>query len=331
VYPYPRFGIFQYSFFNADWRYLDTADSSDRDFWDFLKRIRLGDNFLFSTGGEWRGRYANEVDSRLSGTDNTYYWTRTRIYGDLWFRDFFRIYGEFINAQSFDQDLPPLATDQYNPNFLNLFADVRLAWIYDQPLWFRGGRQELLYGSQRLISPLDWVNTRRTFQGGKLFWQNDKLSVDGFVVQPVVPSANSFASVNRYQLFSGVWGTYRPIKGEIIDLYYLDLQDSALIYSGQNGVKGAQNVSTIGSRWYGNKNDWLWDAEAMLQFGRYSNQGIMANAYTMGGGYYFSKWFLNPSIWIYYDHASGQPGPPGASGVHQTLISCSPSAIIISA
>jgi hypothetical protein len=222
VYPYPRFGIIPWSFFNADWRYLDKADARDHDFWDFLKRIPLGENFLFTTGGEWRWRYNNEVDSRLSGKDNTYDLTRTRIYGDFWFCDLFRIYGEFINAQDFNADLPPLPTDQYNPNFLNLFADAKLGTIRDQPLWLRGGRQELLYGSQRLISPLDWVNTRRTFQGGKLFWQNDKFSLDGFVVQPVVPSANSFASVNWQQVFSGVWGTYRPIKGELIDLYCLD-------------------------------------------------------------------------------------------------------------
>jgi hypothetical protein len=57
----------------------------------------------------------------------------------------------------------------------------------------------------------------------------------------------------------------------------------------------------------------------MLQFGRNSNQGIMANAYTMGGGYSFSKVPMNPTIWVYYDHASGQPGPPGSSSVHQTF------------
>lgn len=319
TYPYPRFGIIPWSFYNADWRYLDSADSKDRDFWDFLKRIRIGDDFMFTAGAEWRWRYNNEVDSRLTGVDNTYYFGRTRIYGDFWFRDIFRIYGEFINAQSFDQDLPPLAIDQYNANFLNLFADVRLGWIRDQPVWLRGGRQELLYGSERLISPLDWANTRRTFQGGKLFWQSAKLSVDGFVVQPVIPSANSFASVAWQQIFSGIWGTYRPIPGEIIDLYYLDFQDSLLTYSGQYGTKGPQNTSTVGSRWYGNKNDWLWDAEGMIQFGRYANQGIMAHSYTIGGGHYFSKWFMNPAIWVYYDNASGQPGAPGTTSVHQTF------------
>ncbi len=126
-YPYPRFGIIQFPFYNADWRYLDNRDNEqDRDFFDIFKRIRIADDFMFTAGGEYRWRYNNEVDSRLSGVDNTYYSTRTRVYGDLWYRDRFRIFGELITAQVFDLDLPPLATDQYNPNFLNLFADARL-------------------------------------------------------------------------------------------------------------------------------------------------------------------------------------------------------------
>jgi hypothetical protein len=318
TFAYPRFGLMPWSFFNADWRYLENADPQDRDPFDFLKRIRFLDDFMFTTGGEFRYRYNNEVDSRLSGKDNVYELTHTRLYGDLWYRDLFRIYGEFINAQSFDQDLPPQPIDQYNPNFLNLFADAKVWTIKDQPLYFRAGRQELLYGSERLISPLAWANTRRTFQGGKLFWQNEKLSLDAFIVQPVVPSANSFASVNYEQTFTGVWGTYRPAKGQVVDLYYLNLDDVTHIYSGFGGQKGALNVSTVGSRLYGNKNQWLWDAEGMFQFGSNSNQGILAKAFTMGGGYYWDKLWLTPQFWVYCDYASGDPNP-GADNVHRTF------------
>jgi hypothetical protein len=331
-YPYPRFGIMMFSFYNADWRYLDQAPAAeapslqgpsnagprDQDFFDFLKRIRFLDNFMFTTGGAFNYRYNNEVDSRLTGRDNVYDLTRTRVYGDLWFRDYGRIFVEMINAQSFNQDLPPQITDQYNPNFLNLFADAKVWTFRDQPVWFRVGRQELLYGSQRLISPLEWANTRRTFQGGKLFWQNEKWSLDAFIVQPVVPSANSFASVLYEQLFTGVWGTYRPIRGEVVDLYYLNLDDTRHLYAGRGGLLGAFNVSTVGSRWYGNKNNWLWDTEGMLQFGSFANQGTLAKAYTMGGGYYFSKVWFNPSLWVYYDYASGDPNP-GSDSVHRTF------------
>jgi hypothetical protein len=48
-YPYPRFGIIPPSFFNADWRFLDDSNNEEHDYFDFLKRIHLGDNWLFTT------------------------------------------------------------------------------------------------------------------------------------------------------------------------------------------------------------------------------------------------------------------------------------------
>jgi hypothetical protein len=318
-YPYPRFGIFQFSFYNTDWRYLDDPNNQERDFFDFLKRIRfLDDNLMFTTGGEFRYRWNHEIDSRLTGKDNVYDLTRTRVWGDLFVRDWFRIYGELISAESFNQDLPPLPTDQQNASFQNLFADLKVWEFGNQPVVFRVGRQELLYGSQRLISPLDWANTRRTFQGAKLFWQNERWSLDAFVVQPVLPSANRFASVINEQIFTGVWGTYRPVQNQLIDLYYLNLDDTLRTHVGSNGATGAANTSTVGSRWYGYKNNWLWDTEAMLQFGGWANQGIFAKAYTMAGGYRFSDVPLTPQLWLGYDYASGDPDP-GANSVHRTF------------
>jgi hypothetical protein len=187
-------------------------------------------------------------------------------------------------------------------------------------VYFRVGRQELLYGSERLISPLDWANTRRTFQGGKLFWQDDKLSLDAFIVQPVVPNASGFSSVLYEQLFTGVWGTYRPNgdQKQLIDLYYLDLDDTLHTHPGRGGTLGAANTNTVGSRWYGNQNNWLWDTEAMLQFGSWSNQGLFAKAYTMAGGYSFANVPLTPQLWLTYDYASGDPDP-GAGNVRRTF------------
>ena len=78
------------------------------------------------------------------------------------------------------QDLPPLPIDVDRGDALNLFVDARLFEVKDRPLWLRVGRQELLYGSQRLVSTLDWANTRRTFQGVKLFYRSEKFDADSF-------------------------------------------------------------------------------------------------------------------------------------------------------
>src|SRR5207237_5389831 len=220
-YPYPRYGFIAWSFFNADWKYLDDPTNTETDFFDPLKRIRIGDDWMFTTGGDLRYRYMNEVDSRLSGRDNTYDLYRMRLYGDLWYQDFFRLYAEFLYADSVYNDLPRLPIDANRGDLLNLFVDVKV-WetCKEHPIYFRIGRQELLYGSERLISPLDWANTRRTFQGAKLFYRGDQWDADAFVVQPVVPNPGRFDSVDNNQVFSGLWVTHRPRKGLRVAAYY---------------------------------------------------------------------------------------------------------------
>src|SRR5262249_574696 len=107
VYPRPPFGICPMSFYDSNYRYLDNPNNTQTDCFDPVNRIHIGDNWLLSFGGEERFRYANEVDSRLSGKNNVYELERSRIYGDLWYRDNFRLYVEYIDAQTSNQDLAP--------------------------------------------------------------------------------------------------------------------------------------------------------------------------------------------------------------------------------
>src|SRR5205085_605537 len=146
-------------------------------------------DWLLSLGGEYRYRIMDEVDSRLSGKNNFYHLLRERAYADIWYRDRVRAYVEFIGAQSYGWSLPPLAIDRNQADFLNLFMDVKVMDVACNPLTVRVGRQELLYGSQRLISPLDWANTRRTFQGVKGFWHGEHWDLDMFWVKPVIVNA----------------------------------------------------------------------------------------------------------------------------------------------
>ncbi len=318
VQPYGAVSITQNSFFDADFRYLDKPDNQQTDFFDPLKRIPLGDNFLLTIGGEERLRYINEVDSRLSGRDNNYLLTRSRVYADLWYQDVVRVYAEYIDAQTSWQDLPPLAIDRNRSDFLNLFAEVKVAEIDGRPVYVRGGRQELLYGSQRLVSPLDWANTRRTFQGVKGYWHGDKLDVDLFWTQPVTPDPSHFDSSARKQNFSGAWLTYRPVKGQSVDLYYLNLDQALHVARGERGVLGAFNVSTFGARYSGDYENVLFDFEGMYQFGPWSNQEISAGAFTTALGYNFADVPFTPQIWFSYDYASGDHNP-GTTDTHGTF------------
>jgi hypothetical protein len=320
-FPYTPVAITPFSFFDADFRYLDDPNNTQHDWLDFTKRIHLGDNWLLSFGGEERWRYMNEVDSRLNAgnRDNTYELFRTRVFGDLWYRKVFRVYVEFLDAEIKDQDLPPVAIDRVKPTFLNLFVDLKVMELDGSPVYIRGGRQELLYGSERLISPLDWANTRRTFQGVKGFWHTKDFDLDAFWVQPVLNNLADFHyGPDKNQNFDGIWATCRPHEKQTVDLYYLNLDNTNRVATGEFGHVDGFNVSTVGSRYVGDYCNYLWDAEGMYQFGSWSNQVIAAGAATLGGGYHFADSPLNLTAWVYYDWASGDPHP-GKGNVHRTF------------
>jgi hypothetical protein len=319
-YPYSRTSIQPNSFFDVDWRYLDDPKNTEHDFFDCLKRIRFGpdDLFMFSTGGEFRARYEYQGNSKLSNpnrgridTDDLF---RERVYGDLYITEYFRIFAEFLSATSPNRLLPPGPSDRDPADFLNLFVDVRTLNLGDNPVWVRVGRQELLYGSQRLISTLDWANTRRTFEGVKAFWHSKEIDVDAFVVNPVVPTGtstggnkNGFTGPDTQQTFAGLWGTYKFKPGTCIDLYYLMLENDRPVYRAPTGAPGTLLFNTIGSRFVGDSNNWLWDVEGMSQFGQFAAQHQLAWSATAAGGYYFKDVPMTPTFWLYYDYASGSP------------------------
>jgi len=307
-YPYPRVGPTQPSFFDLDnFAYLDDPKNTEYDLFDGLKRIRC-DDWLFVTGGDVRGRYENRWNDRLGQRDNVYGLGRIRTYGDWWYRDEFRLYVEGIFAASAWHDLPPLPIDQNRADFLNLFVDLKLGEWDGAPTYIRVGRQELLFDSQRLISPLDWANTRRTFQGVRAFRTTEELDVDLFWVQPVAIDPARLDSVDNNQNFAGAWVTFRPEKGRAIDAYYLMLDNTNRVV--QQGVnRGNFTRHTLGGRYSGDEDGFLWDLEAAVQLGRQRGQDVVAGFATAGAGYHWEELEWSPTVWAYYDFASGDNQP----------------------
>jgi hypothetical protein len=313
-------------FYDNDFRYLDKPDGKPVDFLDELKRIHLGalfgtcnDNWIYSIGGEERVQIKNEISSRLTNRDNDYQLLRTRVYGDLWYKDVFRVYVEYLDARSFNEDLPPLPIDVNHSDLLNAFIDLKVGEVNSNPIYARVGRQEMLYGAQRLVSPLDWANTRRTFEGAKVFWHSDKLDLDAFWVRPLVTSPGHYDSANFNQQFAGTYATYRPAKGHALEAYYFYLDSNLPVaFGGTNGGRAGYDINTFGSRYSGDHElqglggDLLWDFEAAYQFGDYSNRFLSSGMATAGLGYHFKHLPMQPQFWAYYDYASGSPNPTGA-------------------
>lgn len=312
--PYPRSGLVQPSFFDVDnFGYLDDPKNTEFDYTDCLHRIRHND-WLFVTGGEVRGRYENNYNGRLTQTNNDYGLGRVRMYGDLWYKDDFRVFAEFLSAGTAWQNQPPLPIDQNKADFLNLFVDVKVGEYADKPIYARVGRQELLFGSQRLISPLEWANTRRTYQGVRGFRQGEKWDIDAFWVQPVIPQANKLDSVDNNVNFAGTWATYKPKKGQSIDAYYL-LLDNVNRTTVLGIPRAPFTRHTVGGRFSGNEDEFLYDFEAAMQLGNQDGRDVVAGMATAGVGYHFKDAAWTPTVWAYYDYASGG-GATGTGTVH---------------
>lgn len=271
-------------------------------------------NGKLDLGGEIRSRYHHEDDHRglgLTGNDDQFWLTRLRLFANLRLNDYIRIYGEYLYADSAGENLLIRPIEENRGELNNIFVDVKLT----DGLTVRGGRQELLLGAQRLVSPLDWANTRRTFDGVRATYKGDNVTVDGFYTQPVARSRATggtleWDNTNDDLHFYGVYANKMKALGNAnLDAYYLGFDNDL------NGF----SYQTIGSRLWGS-GAVNYELEGGVQFGKNidgSDHG--AGFVTAGLGKQLSlaggKW--KPTVWAWYDWASGgEDFNPGEDGFH---------------
>lgn len=305
---YVPFAFMPPSFFDVDFRYVESIPYEDRTFVEKLKRIPVGDCLTFSTGGSIWVRYMDEHNSRLGTVDNTYTLTRFRAYADLLVGDRIRFFGEYLWADNLGSELAPLPIDVNLGDALNLFVDVNLFDYNGNAVFARVGRQELLYGSQRLVTSLDWANTRRTFDGAKLFSRGEKWNLDMWYSAFVPVDPDGLDQLDDSRDFGGAWATYKPKKGHFTDFYYLYFQNNNDVVQ-QGIVLDPTEVHTFGTRNCGDNDGFVWDCELMMQFGNQNSQDLFAGAATGGVGRNFKESSWSPTFWVYYDYASGTPDP----------------------
>lgn len=286
-------------FYDNNFSYINNPLYENRYLGDCFKQMPVGDSWMVDIGGQYRSRYMGEQNMRglgLSGRDDQFLLHRWRLFANAKYGDWLRAYVEYIDAQSNYENFPIRLIEENRSDLLNLFVDARLMSGCTGALWCRVGRQELLYGSERLISPLDWANTRRTFEGIKFMWQAQDWNVDFFATRPVYPNPTHFDSANYAEEFFGSWATYKGIANETIDLF-------ALQYNSDRGLNNFRYTS-LGGRWLGSNGPLLWEAEGGVQFGRNTDSsGHGAGFLTGGVGHKWEDHDWKPQLMCYYDWA----------------------------
>jgi hypothetical protein len=258
-------------------------------------------------GGEIRWRYLNERGRLRAGDPrqrNTAQLWRTLIDAELG-TDVVEFRGTYIDAASFGEELPDTIYDQNRSDLLQLFGDLRLLKVLDSESRIRIGRQFLDYGSQRFVSRLDWANTYRNFEGGRLYTSNSTSSLDAFLVRPVNAAAGSpVRSTSRDHadqsaVFSGLYSSTSTELLGAFDLFWFFSEESEPQPDRHDG-----SFHTLGGRWnlelpIGINQTpaltWLVEIEGAGQFGRDNfvgggaGQNVSAGAVSAVGGIRFDQ------------------------------------------
>lgn len=299
--------------YDEDYRYLRNARAST-DFWDPIKYIALGEpDWYLSVGGELRERFEDysAADFGVPGrAADTYLLHRILLHADLHLGERVRTFVQIGMHRAFGKNAaaPPYSD---GVDVQQGFVDLRLGTApqdKDSPT-LRVGRQEILFGAQRLVAIRDAPNVRRAFDGLRLSGAVGETHVDAFVTRPVLLENGSFDDKsNDMQKFWGVYATRRSsfIPRSAIDVYYLGFENERAVY----GIgTGDEKRHTVGARVFGHAGRWDWDWEAMRQFGRFSEKNIRAWGFALDTGYTLSGSAWEPRAGFKITAGSGNDSP----------------------
>jgi hypothetical protein len=300
--------------FNEDWSSLRGVDlSATDDVLDRLKFIPLSpdQNVWLTIGGQVRerGEYFKHFlfgDSEPKDSDG-YLLSRFRLSADLHVTQYFRMFAEGRSALALDRDLAGGRTTAYvdELDLMNGFADIMIPFAQKVNVTLRGGRQELIFGSQRLVGPGDFTQVPRAFDGGAAIVQIEDWTITPFWAESVVIDKYHFnKSTSDLQLF-GVFGTgplhVLPVN---LDLYWLDANNKSATF---NGTTGHERRHTLGGRVWGKigATGLDFEVEGAAQFGTVGRGDIAASMFTTVLGYTLPIQRLSPRVYLEFDYASG--------------------------
>jgi hypothetical protein len=268
--------------------------------------IKKSEKSYLSMGGDIRYQYLfikNENWDPGAKDDNGFIMTRYLFHTDFHAGKRFRAFGElqssFVNSRPF-----LAAVENGSLDLHQAFVDIAVKQSPKTSLTLRVGRQEMLYGSQRLISVKDAPNTRQSFDGIKSILITGKSKIDVFYSHYVENKVETFD--DQFSSGTKFWGVYVSRQSvpilEHIDIYYLGIRKKE---SGFDDGIGKEIRHTFGGRISGSKKNWKYDLEGIYQSGKFNKGRIDAWSVSLGTSYLLSKGKLRPEVGLKTELISG--------------------------
>jgi hypothetical protein len=291
--------------YDENYEYL--KDSSDT-FYNKIKFLSLNEkkNSYLSFGGEARYEYVdfnNEDWGRQNIGHNNFFLQRYDVHADLHLGENVRIFSQIRSALQNGRKNGSRGIDEDQLSIQNLFIDVNIFKNQNRKLVSRVGRQELDYGSGRLISVREGPNARLSFTGTKLMYSAKNFSIDAFAM--MTDSINAGVFDNKMSKQINLWGLYSKIifpKAGNLDLYYIGIRRDESVFEAGTAQ---EKRHTIGGRFWKYGGGFIYNLEAAYQFGSFGEGNISAWTGSVDIGYLFENVKFKPSINLRNDYISG--------------------------
>jgi hypothetical protein len=300
---------------DEDWSVLAKREPSQPgDFFDPIKFIPLNGSgsVWLNFGGQARGRVEawnnfNFGAPETADDNDVFLLSRFLYHADLHVGEYLRLFAQGKSAFVTGRNLVGgrLFTLADELDLQNGFVDLGLPLPRIGKWTLRVGRQEMLFGKQRLVSPADWSNVRRTFDGLRGIFEHGDWSVSGFWTRLVIPRKYEFNRSDANADFFGIYAAGRVPKTPLgVDIYWLGLTTDLPLFP---GAEGKERRQTLGVRLYGKIPRTLVDVEVegAYQLGEIGEADIGAFMFTIVTGYTFASFSWRPYLYIGFDYASG--------------------------
>ena len=263
------------------------------------------DDESIELGGVVRSR-SEVYDGRLFGSpgpgDEDYILWRALAHADLRPDEDVRVFVQLGFHEQTGRVRGPAPTDQNRLDLHQAWAEARVA----PETRVRIGRQELAFGSARLVSTRDGPNIRRAFDAGLLDHVSETFRIRAFVARPVDIDRGSFDDGrDDSQLFGGVYVTRAFGRGGI-DLYWFGLERENARFS---AGKAREERHSFGARLYGKRASLDYDLEGVVQIGSFGDADISAWTFASNTGWTIAGAPFSPRLGLKANITSGDHDP----------------------
>lgn len=216
-----------------------------------------------------------------------------------------RFFFQAQDARDFGEEAAALPTGLGDDEGLDLHQGyIEYSNIGDSVFSARIGRQEILFGDQRLVGNVDWSNFGRSFDAGRLDYNGDHFNSTLF------GSVFNKTAAGDQAIFGGLYNTWKGFPKGVFDFYTLAMQDNDGAAGVAAGTGNTLSTHTVGARVKSDPGRFDLGAEVAAQLGKFGSNSIFAYAGHAHVGYTFEDDY-KPKILIEYNYATGDDGAGG--------------------